>query len=342
MRRSEQGFSLMEITVVLAIVSVIMIVVYGLIEETLRVTLFNESHDDLTILSQKAVNTLQAEILQTKLAFQEDALGSSYRSALVMPSDITVMTNSLMPVFDADGELVPDDAATRFTGNALLVARQLAPISIMYDHDAKSGTPDIEFLADRYRFEYFYLAKKTVKSFGGSGQTLDLMMTQSGEYADYFQLSSVGSTALKSLSQKVINAGIARAWDPGQAIGSAFYQLSDATDGTFNSALSNPTIATLKTTSLLPGLMGGRVSGRIDYSVGFIPASPATPFPIPSKVRVFAQADASKPTFPSGFEVKIVGPARYRRVMTRVVLMGNYLAKKYESQEGFVVTAARF
>lgn len=341
MRRSEQGFSLMEITVVLAIVSVIMIVVYGLIEETLRVTLFNESHDDLAILSQKAVNTLQAEILQSKLAFQEDALGASYRSALVMPGDVTVMSNSLLPVFDADGELEPD-SGTRFTGNALLVARQLAPLSIMYDHDGKKATADIEFLADRYRFEYFYLAKKTVKSFGGSGQTLDLMMTQSGEYADYFQLSSMGSTALKSLAQKVIDAGMTRAWDPGQPVGNAFYVLADATGGSFSSALNNPTIATVKTTSLLPGLMGGRVSGRIDYSVGFIPTSPATPYPILSPVRVFAEADASKPAFPSGFEVKVVGPARNRRVMTRVVLMGNYLAKKYESQEGFVVTAARF
>jgi len=332
----------MEITVVLAIVSVIMIVVYGLIEETLKVTLFNESHDDLAILSQKAVNTLQAEILQTKLAFQEDTLGSGYRTAFAVPADITVMPNSLMPVFDADGEIEPDPAATRFTGNALLIARQLSPLSIMYDHDAKKATPDIEFLADRYRFEYFYLAKKTVKSFGGSGQTLDLMMTQSGEYADYFQLSSMSSTALKSLSQKLIDTGIARAWDPGQAIGTAFYPLADATDGDFNGALNNPSIAAVKTISLLPGLMGGRVSGRIDYSVGFIPTSPATPFPIPSPVRVFAQADATKPAFPSGFEVKIVGPARNRRVMTRVVLMGNYLAKKYESQEGFVITAARF
>lgn len=342
MRRNQRGFSLMEITIVLAIVSVVMILVYSLIEETLRVTLFNESHDDLIILSQKAVNTLQAEILQTKLAFQEDTLGTAYRSALVMPGDITVMSNTMLPVFDADGEVEPDDAATRYTGNSILIARQLAPLSIMYDHDGKKGTAEIEFLADRYRFEYFYLAKKTVKSFSGSGQTLDLMMTQSDEYSDYFQLSSMSATANKSLIQKLINAGITRAWDPGQTLGSAFYSMADATDGTFNSAINNPTIATVKTSSLLPGLMGGRISGRIDYSVGFTPASPATPFPIPSKVRVFAQPLAGKPAFPSGFEVKIVGPARNRRVMTRVVLMGNYLAKKYESQEGFVITAARF
>jgi hypothetical protein len=31
----------------------------------------------------------------------------------------------------------------------------------MYDHDNKVGTADIEFLADRYTFQYFYLKKTT-------------------------------------------------------------------------------------------------------------------------------------------------------------------------------------
>ena len=76
MRSSERGFSLMEITVVLAIVSMVMIMVYSLMEETLHVTLFNESHNDLTILSQSAVNTLQSEVQQAKVAFEEDTLGT--------------------------------------------------------------------------------------------------------------------------------------------------------------------------------------------------------------------------------------------------------------------------
>ena len=49
------------------------------------------------------------------------------------------------------------------------------------------------------------------------------------------------------------------------------------------------------------------------------------------------------PGFPSGFEVKVAGPSRNRKVMTRVVLMSHYAGRKrYEAQQAFVITAARF
>lgn len=334
---SQRGFSLMEITVVLAIVSVTMIVVYSLIEETIRVTMFNESHNDLAILSQSAVNALQAEVMQTKFAFEEDALGSSYRSALVLPAEVTVWPNTLLPRFAATGEIEPDPASQRFTGNSLLLARQLEPLVITYDDDGVPATPEVEFLADRYRFEYVYLARSGVKSFAGSGMTLDLMMSASGEYADYFQLASMNAAATGRIAQKLIAAGLARAWDPGQSLSGAFYTLAGATDGAFDAPLNAPSIPIANTKSLLRGMMGGRITGRLDYSVAF------GSFEIPTPVRVFARPIAAQPGFPSGFETKIAGPARNRKVMTRVVLMSHYGAKKtYESQQAFVVTAARF
>lgn len=336
-RRSQRGFSLMEITVVLAIVSVLMIVVYSLIEETIQVTMFNESHNDLAMLTQAAVNTLQGEVMQTKFAFEEDTLGSSYRSALTLPSYVTVWTNTLLPRFDAGGEIEPDPASQRYTGNSLLLARQLEPLTITYDDDGLPNTPEVEFLADRYRFEYVYLSRTGVKSFGGSGMTMDLMMSTSGEYADFFQVSSMTPAATGRIATKLLAAGLTRAWNPGQPLNSAFYTLSGATDGTFNAPVNAPTIPISETRSLLRGMMGGRISGRMDYSVAF------GTFAIPTPMRVFAQPIAAQPGFPSGFETKIVGPARSRKVMTRVVLMSHYGAKKtYEAQQGFVVTAARF
>lgn len=336
MRTSERGFSLMEITVVLAIVSVVMILVYSLIEETIQVTMFNESHNDLAILSQSAVNSLQAEVVQTRLAFEEDATGIAYRSALTMPTGVTVWSDSMLPIFAASGQIEPDPATQRFTGNSLLLARQLEPLSITYNHDGNASTPEIEFLADRYRFEYVYLARTTTKSFSDSGMSLDLMMSTSGEYADFFQLSSMGATATSRIVPKLTAAGLSRAWNPGQPLGNAFYTLAGALDGTFDGALNNPTIPVVQTKSLLRGLLGGRISGRMYYSVAF------GQFPILTPVRLFARPDPSKSGFPSGFEVKIAGPARNRQVMTRLVLMSHYGVKRYESQQAFVVTAARF
>jgi hypothetical protein len=56
----------------------------------------------------------------------------------------------------------------------------------------------------------------------------------------------------------------------------------------------------------------------------------------------YAKPDSTYPKFPGGFEVKIAGPAGHRKVGVRLVLMSNYHASTYESQQGFVTAAARF
>lgn len=349
MRRSQRGFSLIEMLIVLAIISVIMIIVFSLIEETVHTTMFNESHNDLAIMSQRGMNTLQAELLQTRVAFEEDATGAEYRSALAFPAGSpAVWSDSFLPIIDTAGEIEPDAAGTRLTGNALLIARQLPPLSIMYDHDDDITTDDVEFLADRYRFEYVYLSPNP-KRFALDYQTLDLMMSTSGEYADFFQLSAMGS-ATSELARKLITPDspdvvpILRAWDPGQSLNNAFYDLGGALDDTFNAPVNRPTIPILTTKSLFRELLGGRISGKMDYSVAYLAPPPLRPIPLPAltPLSVYAEPDPAEPGFPSGFEVKIVGPARNRKVMTRVVLMSNYRANYFESQQGFVVTAARF
>jgi prepilin-type N-terminal cleavage/methylation domain-containing protein len=339
MRHSEKGFSLMEMTVTLAIVSVIMIVTYQLIEQTMSATMFNESHNDLAVMSQKAVNTIQTEVMQAKLVFENDTAGNEYRNALAFSTTPSVWTTSLLPVIDpAATTFTPDGATERYTGNSMLLVRQLPPLSIMYDHDGKAGTADIEFLADRYTFQYFYL-RKTTNSFAGSGQSADLMRAISEQYADYFQLKGVTAKP-GTLVSKLIAAGMKQAWDPGKPLNAAFYKLSGATDGTFDSAINAPTIPIAQTKTMLPGLFGGRISGRMSYSVVFPkPTGPA--FPIPQPLSVFARPDASLPGYPAGFEVKIIGPSRNRQVLTRLVLMAQY-GRKYEAQQASVSTAARF
>ena len=255
--------------------------------------------------------------------------------------------DSFLPVVNETGQIEPDAVGVRNTGNALLIARQLAPLSVMYDHDASLATPDVEYLADRYRFEYVYLSPNP-KRFASEFQTVDLMMSTSDVYADFFQLSSLGG-ATSDVVRKLMAPDdpevqpIQRAWNPGQPLNNAFYSLSGALDDVFNLPLNNPTIPIRTTVSMLRGMLGGRISGKMDYSVAYTsPAGTSPPPPVLNPIRIYAQPESSDPGFPSGFEVKIVGPARNRQVMTRVGLMSNYRANHYESQQGFVVTAARF
>lgn len=337
MRQRQQGFSLIELTVVLGVVSVLMLIVYSMIEDTVRATMFNESHNDLTIMTQRAANALQEEVLQARVAFEEDAAGSAYRAALQIPVSIPRWTTTLLPVMQsATTTIVPDGAGERFAGNSLLIARQLAPLTVTYDHDGNAGTPELEFLADRYRFEYFFLSPVTSRSFARSGFTLDLLRSDSIDYVDFFQLSSMSAANLQRVVPRIRSAGIERAWNPGQPIAAAFYELSGAVDGTFDAPLNAPQIAIRRTASLFPELRGGRISGKMDYSLAF------TPMPIRRAVAMYAQPDASRPNFPAGFEVKIAGPAGNRQVVTRVLLMAHYGVSTYEAQQGVVTTAARF
>lgn len=335
-KRDQRGFSLIEMSVTLAIVSVLMIVVYSMIDQTLRVTMFNESHNELTLMSQKAVNSIYSELVQTRMVFQENALGASYRGALQLSPLFPAWTDSLLPVVQTSTVIAPD-TNTRFTGNSLLLARQLEPVSVTYDHDGLANTPEIQFLADVYQFEYVYLTRVTRPAFASSGYSLDLVMSTSIQYTDFFQLSGVGSgPALGRLVQKLIARGLTHAWDPGQPLATAFYTLAGATDGTFNAALANPRIDLATARTLLPGLRGGRISGRMEYSVGF------GSYPLRTPIRLFAPVDAARPGFPSGFEIKIAGPTGSRQVMTRLVLMSHYGARHYESQQASAIIAGGF
>ncbi len=341
--KSQRGMSLMEIVMVLAVVSVLMIIVYKLLEDAMRASMFAESHNDMTIMTQRVVNRLQGEILQSRVAYQEDATGAAYRAALQLPA-LLRWTDTLLPVFQTETTLDPDvgNGVDRRAGNSLLIVRQLEPLSVMYDDDGKPGTPDVEFLADRYRFEYEYMVSNSGRSFGGTGFFVDLLESRSFEYADYFQLKSLTSAQMKLVVPKLQAAKIARAWDPGQAIDNAFYDFTPAAAGAFGAALNKPQIAIASTTTLLPDMRGGRISGRMDYSIAFTPTAPIKPFRIAHPMFFYAKPDTTYPKFPAGFEVKIAGPSGHRKVGLRLVLMSNYRGGTWESQQGFVTTAARF
>lgn len=344
-RRAQRGMSLPEILVTLIIFSGLMIIVYSMIEKTLHLTLFNESHNDLTIMTERGVNSIQNEILQTRTAFEEDATGTAYRAALQLPAAQPVWPNSLLPVIDSSTTTIEPDTGTgtnRLTGNSLLIARQLSPLSIFYDDDNNSKTPDVEMLIDRYRFEYFYLSPNAKRSFGGTGFTVDLVESASVEFADYFELSTLTSAQRQSVLPKVISASIDTAWDTTQPITQAFYDLNVAKSGTFGAPLKSPKININTTKSLFPELLGGRISGKMDYSVAFAPSSPLKPFPLRLPVFTYAKADTAIPTFPAGFEVKVVGPAKARKVVIRLLLMSNYRASTFEAQQGFVTSSGRF
>ena len=216
-RKGESGTSLPEMLVTLAVTTALMLIIYALIDDAMRATMFGESHNDMTVMTQRVVNGLRGEILQSRVAFQEDAVGTAYRDALQIPAALSRWSDTRLPLFQTEPTLDPDKGSgtDRRAGNSLLVARQLEPLPVTYDDDADAATPEVELLVDRYRFDYYFLVRNDGRSFGLTGYYLDLMESRSVEYADYFQLSSLTPAQRQKVVPRVQAAGITRAWNPG-------------------------------------------------------------------------------------------------------------------------------
>jgi prepilin-type N-terminal cleavage/methylation domain-containing protein len=378
-RARQRGYSIVELMIAMAVTTVLMAVVFSMMEEAVTLSLFVESHNDLTTMSQKALNSLQTEILQSKLVFLEDAIGTGYRTqieTLLTDCGNTVpcasslwklkpVLGTQLPGADPSLTLAPDPAGTRYTGNAVLIARQLQPVPISINADT-ANYPAFTFWADRYRFEYFYLTyhgTPTHRSFRNGDHILDMWQVRTIEYADYSQLANatvnMSANQLIDLSTKLrVPAGpnLQTAWNPGQPIASAFYTIpASLTFGaalatfSFQSAAPNDLVSG---SSLLPALSGGRIGGKMDYTVAYLKGVTGTPpsqlldgvpqnetgtagrNPLPQ----YAQFAASLPV-DCGLEVKVVGQSGARQVLARLVMYSNYRVTRVDSTEAFVISS---
>ncbi len=382
LQRRDNGFSLMEIMVVMAVSTIVLLVVLSMIDEASKISFFNESHNDLSVYSQRPMNTIQTELLQAKTIFMNTTAGNAYLTEFTanLPSSATPVPNLTLPTINSAGPLQPDTGGNNYTGNCLLIAKQLRPMAVALAADGTDPTdfPAVTYNVDRYQFEMFYPVRNTAANFSFTGRSDDLYRARSIVFADYFQLSNdittlstsqktALSTAIRKCPEKIPpkdEAGntvttaqaagcIATAWNPGQPLASAFYTIDNnlafpVASGPLAAASVQITVGSNQAGntllgSMIPELFRGKISGSMKYTVAFRTGTsmPGTAITGPSgRNPVPRYFDATANTTPTdcGFEVQIVGSAGYRQVLTRVVLYSNYLAKRYDSQEGFVIT----
>jgi hypothetical protein len=276
-----------------------------------------------------------------------------------LPAAVPVNADYKLPIVDPSNLIAPDagTGVQRFTGNCLLLARQLPPLLIDFDHDSNAGTPNVKFPVDRYRFEFYYLSQNTRRQFANATYYLDLIQARTIDFADYFQLNPlIGQGGSLSPAQKqqlatqigaqMALAGVTRAWDPTPniAVASSIYTLNTTTNCPANpcygtlTAQANPPLTLYAAKSLLPEFGGGSISGKMIYSVAIRTAT--IRLPIRDAVPRYAVYDVASPNFPGGFEVKIVGSGAVRKTMLRLILVANYGVTKMDSQEGFVISSS--
>ncbi len=216
-----------------------------------------------------------------------------------------------------------------------MLARQLEALTANVDHDGDGTTANVDFLADRYEFQLYYLTERTERMFMPTDHYLDLIRLRSGVYADYFQLSGLDATFRAAVGKKLYDDGVRFAWDPGKAVGSAFYAIGS--NGVIASSASpTPSIAPVETGSVLKEMEGGRISGVMTYSVGM---DLDTPLTTNDPISVFAQKNSK---FPSGFEILVVGPNGARKVYGRLMLMAEYRNRVVSRVNTVTVTTSEF
>jgi hypothetical protein len=210
--------------------------------------------------------------------------------------------------------------------------------------------PALTFFADRYEFVYFYVTRDTTAIFATGNRIDNIAFSRSVRYADYNQLVN-GTTTLSS-TQKVVlsaalrdtsNVNLPIAWNPAMDVNNAFYTVDVNLVFPNGSLIGSPTIARASSGIMIAGLKGGRVTGKMTYTVGYRNGTtkPGTAFPISTKaqpVPLYAEATSALP-LDCGLEVKVIGPPNSRQVLTRLVLYGQFGIQKYDSQEAFVITS---
>jgi hypothetical protein len=271
--------------------------------------------------------------MQSRMLFQNDSRGNGYLNALDIPASRAILADSRLPTIDATGEIDVDTSGEVWTGNSLLQARYLESLEANVDHDGDASTANIDFWADRYRFQFYYLSQTNDRQVSPLNFAIDLMEFRSDVYADFFQLSGLDPTFRAEVGKALYADGVRFAWDPGEVAGAAFYSL--ASDGTMT-AVANHQINAHVVESVLPQLRGGRVSGTMSYSVG-IQQDP--PMSHKDDVSVYAVPNR---LFPSGFEVKIIGPTGARKIWTRLMLVAQYQNKIQSNVNTVTITTAEF
>jgi prepilin-type N-terminal cleavage/methylation domain-containing protein len=361
--RSQAGVTLMEMTVVMAITTTLLLVAYSAIDEATITAMFVEQTNDLPVFTQSAVNKIQTSVFQARELFDSSGIGTDYASALALDANYPKITGTILPKFDPTGSFTTDATGTALTGNSLLLARQLPPLRV-------SVTAGKSVRVDLYRFEYFYLAnmttlnvggKKIPRQFRGKGKYVDIMYAKSEAFADYNELRALGS-ADSDMVIAALNGTATVAWAPQQPIASAFFKLSGMAAGNPGTPTATPSITIASTTSLVPGMNGAKITGAMSYSVAFPGASTICAAAVAPPAST-AKPDRSKCTSPKpmdgdvsylepvplyaegtfgstyGFETKITGDAGQRQVLTRLVLYAHWHANRLNARGATVITA---
>jgi len=333
--QQEKGITLVELLMASLIMAIMFLFISQFLLNSFNNNLFIQATSDLGNYSQQTVNYLRLNISQSRKIMDNTAKGLSYWQSLDFKDSSIPLEDSKLPEIIPHGSLSPSNEENY---NQPFVRDAIGNVLFYVEHLPSLEDKEHNRLIDLYRFVVYFLVKKNDARFSEKKPYyLDLMQCKSAPYADYFQVQSLKHEQIRDdILALLLDSKVVALWDYQVNAEVAFTKIRGFEPG--DEPLTRHLIQLTQCNSAIQG-MGSvdRPAGRITYSVAF---NRNKDFPIRFSVPQYAIADVSKPAFPSGFEVMIVGPKSGRQILIHLVLAAP-LYKRIISRESSVIATAK-
>jgi type II secretory pathway pseudopilin PulG len=326
------GTTLAEVTVVVAIISVLSLIFYSLVVGTMRTNMLLEAENSLTSYGQQTINALKSEVAQSRRIYENSTEHNAILGRISIPSAYPRITNSRQATVDGSAT-DPKSVAGTDMGDSLFFLEDRAPFKL---EDSSTTPTTVIYMIDLHQFNYYYLSEKNAGGLqiGSKTTFLDLIEIQSKPYANYQQMAKaqndLSSSDYNSLAGALLANDIHYCIDLSATdANNLFYEIS----GSSLTARSAHNIQTASAEPVIPLIEGAKATGNVRYSVAFNKDSNFNIFePVPKY--------SNDTSIPFGFEVIIIGASAARQVTVRLVLAAG-LQRQIRSLANEVTVHAR-
>ena len=299
--RSQRGFTVLETTIYLALLSVLGLVVERTLTTVRDATGTLQALQETQRRAEQLVYRLRQEVASSRKLFYRGTVGNGYLAALDVGRGAPA-PGTRLPLPDETSELGPDLPGAPRTANVLLFARAADPYACPADPvQRKIRHIDVSRFVCVYPHE---VSPEGVSTGGGPGAR-DLVVWCSTAYTHYQQLLSAASgTERSQIVQSLYSTyGVRYAWNVEAPVEQAFYALD------YLGNISDTPDPAVVIEEDLRASGGGQLVYANCQLARTDPASVAR--------RALLTVDD---WVPDGFEVKVVGPSGAREVWMRLVV----------------------
>lgn len=295
MKRDESGFSLLEATVVGAVMTVLSVVIVQSLRDLSLSHAYARGQLVSAELAERVVRSLERDVRFSVWMFEGGVESSAYLARLAT-SGVVLAPGARLPQLTESGHFDPDPVGVPETGNLVFLGRSgstfLADLSV-----AQDGSDIVR--VDRLSFVFYYITRTAAGD-------LDLGRWGSSQLARYPDIEAITDPLRRTeVLIKLHQDGVRYAWAPGKDAATALFEIQSSG---WIAPLSPGAKISEDPAQRVLGFFGVRHAAIADNG-----AAPGTPIPLYA---------AAAGTFPGGFEVKLDGPPTGKLLLVRMVVAG--------------------